>query len=132
MRAVKERAGDGGVAPGAPAGGGAVDDRTPIDDLEARRGRKAKEELPEGFTRRLPAGPKRQVRIVRAQLGKKNGKVFRVTEPDGSERDYDKVEIEGPSRLTHEVEQQGCSTVGRAAVETEASVLVGRGRKAGG
>ena len=41
-----------------------LDDRTPLDDLEAgkRKGRAPKEKLPEGYVRRIPGGTKRRVR----------------------------------------------------------------------
>lgn len=107
-----------------------ADDRTALDGLAARKKGKAK--LPEGFKKLLPGGVKRKVKINRAELDKPNGKAIRVTEPDGTETDYDKAEIEGPSRVVIDHEVVGpCTVKGSACVETDAPILVGNGREVG-
>lgn len=101
-----------------------ADDKTTIDDIETKK--KQKEELPEGFNKRLPAGVKRKLRVVADKLSKENGKVFRIEDTTtGKITIHRRVKIEGDSDLVHEVEKQGCRTHGSAHIETEASILVG-------
>jgi hypothetical protein len=115
-----------------PAAPQKLDDRTPLDDAaeRKRKGRPAKKQLPEGYKKRLPAGTVKKVRVVKDELGKEGGKPYRVEEEDGTARDYDRVKIEGESEMKQDEQLIGCGVPGRGWLETTASVLVGRGRKA--
>lgn len=125
-----------------PTGTGVVvppaDDQTAIDDLEARKEAKAKkskkekkekEHLPEGFKKRLTGGVIRKIKVIKKELDKPIGKPFRVTEPDGTETDYDNLEIEGPSRMRRTTEVDQCVSRQSVHIETDAPILVGRGRQ---
>jgi hypothetical protein len=73
--------------------------------------------LPEGWARRLPAGPSRRVRVSKREVGLPDGTPWCVD--DGrTTRLYAACLIEGPSRLVHNPDGYA------AYVETEASILV--------
>lgn len=99
-----------------------LDDQTPLDDI-----RRKKEELPEGYKKRLPGGVERKVSIVKKRVGKTKAKVYRV-ESDGVVKDYDRLKIEGESEMVHETDTSGCGLPGRIYIKTEAPLAVGNER----
>ncbi len=102
-----------------------LDEQTSIDALD----KKSKEQLPKGYTKRLPAGKVRQVVVNKAEIGKKDGEVYEVYGEDGR-FNTDKVVIEGACELVHNV-WKGCrgEEIGSVYIETDASILIGKTKK---
>lgn len=115
------------ISSGIPAGTQKLDDRTLIDDVRDKK--RKKEQIPKGFTRRLPAGVKRTLKVNRDDLyeDKKNAKPFLVYENGKQVAKADKIRIEGDSDMvTKDIGGGGCGPSVSAHIETESSILIGK------
>jgi hypothetical protein len=117
----------------APESPQTLDDRTPIDDLEAkkkkRKPRPKRESLPDGYKRRLPAGKERVVTVVKDEIGKEGGFPLRVTDVEtGAAIDTTALRIEGESEAVGNLDV--CTGRPGIGLKTRGSILVGRSRPA--
>lgn len=113
-------------SPVVPAAPQQLDDKTAIEELAERKGRK--EELPEGFTKRLDGGHERQITVDKKEMLKEGGKPFKVFDlVTGEMIQTDRIRIEGESEscITGGI----CGPLG-VGIITKAPIIVGRCKKA--
>lgn len=104
-----------------------ADDQTVLDEIKKKKGKK--EQLPKGYKARLQGGTTRQIKIIKDEIGKKDGKVYEIHEKDETIIKTDALKIEGESELIHDQGDLHCGRSGSVVIQTNAPILIGKSKR---